>query len=163
MGLTAYAAGWFLIAAAPIGFFVAYSDLSRMKIPNIAVSALVISYAVFGLFTLPFDVYVWGYAHLLIALIAGIFLNAAGAMGAGDAKFIAAAAPMIALDDLRLIIVLFAACLLSGYVSHRIAKYTPIRRAVPHWESWEAGHRFPMGYPLAMTLIFYLVIVIMIR
>ena len=55
MALSAYAASLYLLALIPIGFFVAYSDLSRMKIPNVAVGALVASYAVLGLIALPFD------------------------------------------------------------------------------------------------------------
>lgn len=155
MALTAYAASLYLLAVIPIGFFVAYSDLSRMKIPNIAVGALVASYSVLGLIALPFDIYLWQWLHLVVMLIIGIILNALGAMGAGDAKFIAAAAPMVMIGDLQLIMFLFAACLVAGYVTHRIAMHSPLRNAVPHWESWQSGKRFPMGFPLAMTMIFY--------
>ena len=156
MALSAYAAGWFLLAAIPIGFYVAYSDLSRMKIPNVAVYALVASYAVLGLIVFPFDVYLWQWLHLPVILIIGIILNAAGALGAGDAKFAAAAAPYVMLADLQPMLFLFAACLLAGYATHRLAKYSPLRNMVPDWESWTAGKRFPMGYPLAMTLVFYI-------
>ncbi len=163
MGLTSWAAGWFLIPAVPISFFVAYSDLSRMKIPNLAVGALLLSYAVVGLIALPLPDYFWGYVHVIVALIIGIALNAGGAMGAGDAKFIAAAAPMIAIADIPLLMPIFAAALLGGFVTHRIARASPIRKSVPHWESWTAGRRFPMGFPLGMTLVFYLGLVFFIR
>ena len=163
MGLTAVAAAWFLIAAAPIGFFVAFSDLARMKIPNFAVYALVLSYAVLGLIALPFEVYLLNWLHLVVVLIAGFLLNMAGAMGAGDAKFMAAAAPMIAFSDLRLVMLIFVAALFAGYTTHRIAKHSPLRRAVPNWESWMSGKRFPMGFPLAMTLVGYLIWVILMR
>jgi prepilin peptidase CpaA len=66
---------------------------------------------------------------------------------------------MIALPDLPLILPLFAACLLAGFVTHRIAMHSPLRNLVPTWESWTAGRRFPMGFPLGMTLIFYLALV----
>ncbi|MEJ6397193.1 prepilin peptidase [Yoonia sp. 208BN28-4] len=163
MGLTSWAAGWFLLAAVPISLFVAYSDLARMKIPNVAVGALLLAYAVLGLIALPFDVYLWGYVHMIVALVVGIVLNAGGVMGAGDAKFIAAAAPMISLNDLPLVIPVFAASLIGGFLTHRIARASPIRRAVPHWESWTAGKRFPMGFPLGMTLVFYLALVFFSR
>lgn len=162
-GLTAWAAAWFLLAAAPISGFVIFSDLSRMKIPNLAVYTLVASYAVLGLIALPFDQYLWHWLHLPVLLIIGIILNASGAMGAGDAKFIAAAGPYIATADIRIMLPLFCACLLGGFVAHRIAKATPIRQAVPHWESWTAGKRFPMGFPLGMTLVGYLVIILLTR
>lgn len=156
MDLSATAAAVFLLAAVPISGFVIFSDLARMKIPNVAVGALVLAYAILGLIVLPFDQYLWHWTHLVFLLIVGIILNAAGAMGAGDAKFIAAAGPYLATNDLRLLIPLFSACLLAGFVAHRIARATPIRKAVPHWESWDAGRRFPMGFPLGMTLVFYL-------
>jgi len=89
-GIPTFAAGLFLLAALPISIFVAYSDMSRMKIPNVAVVALII----------------------------------------------------------------------AGYVTHRIAKNSPIRKLVPNWESWTSGNRFPMGFPLAMTLVFYLILVL---
>ena len=157
MALSAHAAALFLIAALPISLFVAWSDLSRMKIPNVAVGALALAYAVLGLIALPFDAYLWGWAQLGIVLVIGIVLNAVGAVGAGDAKFAAAAAPMIAPGDVRQLLVLFSVCLLAGYVTHRAAKFSPLRRAVPQWESWTSGRRFPMGFPLGMTLVFYLI------
>lgn len=159
MELSPTAAAAFLVAAAPICGFIIFSDLSRMKIPNLANGALVLAYAVLGLIFLDFNQYLWHWTHLVFLLIIGILLNAGGAMGAGDAKFIAAAGPYLATADTRLIIVLFSACLLAGYVSHRLARMTPIRTAVPHWESWESGRRFPMGYPLGMTLVIYLIMV----
>lgn len=137
--------------------------MKRMKIPNVAVYTLVLCYAVLGLLALPFPDYLWHWTHLFVVLAFGIILNAIGAMGAGDAKFMAAAAPMVALNDLRLIIVLFAACLLAGYATHRLARISPIRKMTPEWESWTAGKRFPMGFPLSMTLLFYLIFVAIYR
>lgn len=163
MGLTATAALWFLPVVVPIAIFVSWSDMKRMKIPNVAVYTLAISYAVLGLLALPFTDYLWGWSHLVVVLVFGILFNAAGAIGAGDAKFMAAAAPMIALEDLRLVIVLFAACLLAGYATHRLARISPIRKMTPEWESWTTGKRFPMGFPLSMTLLFYLLYVAVYR
>ena len=156
LALSTADAVWFLPAALPIGIFVAWNDMRAMKIPNIAVYALLISFAVLGLFALPFDEYLWRYVHLIVVLVIGIALNAIGALGAGDAKFAAAAAPFIALADLASLLCLFAGCLLSGYVIHRIVRASPLRRLVPDWESWKSGRRFPMGLPLAATLILYL-------
>ena len=156
MDLSQTAAIVFLVAAVPICGFVIFSDLARMKIPNLANGALVLAYAVLGLFVLPVDQYLWHWSHLIVLLIIGILMNAGGAMGAGDAKFIAAAGPYLSTTDTRFLIVLFCACLLAGFLAHRIARATPIRRAVPTWESWHAGGRFPMGFPLGMTLVFYL-------
>ncbi len=160
MTLSAFAAALFLVAALPIGFFVAFSDLSRMKIPNVANYALVASYAVLGLIALPFADYLWQWTHLIVVLIVGIVLNAAGVVGAGDAKFMAAAAPMIPLADASRLIPIAIVCLLAGYAAHRLAKHSPIRNMVPDWESWKSGKRFPMGFPLAAMLNVFLILTI---
>ena len=163
MGLTATAASWFLPAVIPVALYVAWSDLARMKIPNMAVYALVISFALLGLIALPFSQYLWHWLHLPVMLGVGIILNLARVLGAGDAKFTAAAAPFIATADLPLVLPLFAACLMAGLATHRLVQISPLRRLVPHWASWSTPHRFPMGFPLAMTLVFYLALVAIYR
>ena len=163
MGLTATAALWFLPAVIPIAIFVSFSDMKRMKIPNLATDGLLLCYAVLGLFALPFIDYLWHWLHFIIVLVVGFFLNAARVIGAGDAKFMASAAPMIAFADLHLIIVLLAACLLGGFATHRLARLSPIRKMTDDWESWGTGKKFPMGFPLSMTLLFYLLIVAIYR
>lgn len=147
---------WLLPATLPLGVYVAWSDLARMKIPNKAVYGLVAAFAVLGLFALPFDVYVWRWTHLPVLLIIGMVLNAIGALGAGDAKFLAAAAPFVALADLANVFYILAFCMFAAYVVHRLAKHTPLHKLAPNWESWRSGKRFPMGFPLAMALNVYL-------
>jgi len=156
MVLPAATAWWFLIVAVPVGLWVAYTDLSRMKITNAAVLALFAGYVVLGFFALPREAYLWGYVHMIVVLVIGVALNAVGAVGAGDAKFAAAAAPLIATGDIAPLLYLFSLCLLGGWAIHRIARMTPLRRLAPEWASWTSGRRFPMGLPLAMTLLAYL-------
>ena len=146
---------WFLPFTTPIAVWVAWSDMKFMKIPNMAVLALLIIYLVVGLLVFPLKVYGWGWALFGILLLLGIIAAAAGLMGAGDAKFAAAMAPFFATADLRLVFALFAACLLAAFTSHRLMKYAPaFRKAVPDWESW-THQKFPMGLALSGTLIFY--------
>ena len=65
-------------------------------------------------------------------------------------------APVFSTGDLRLILALFAACLLGAFATHRLARLIPpVRRATADWESWTRKD-FPMGLALAGTLIFYL-------
>jgi prepilin peptidase CpaA len=158
MALTGYAAAWFLPFVLPICLYVIYTDVSRMKITNNANLALAGVFVVIGFFALPFDVYTWRLLSLVIVLIVGIILNAVGVMGAGDSKFIAAAAPYIALGDLRLLMWLFTATLLASFVTHRTAKHTPLRKLAPSWTSWDQGKKFPMGLALGSTLAIYLVL-----
>jgi len=158
MEMTANAAAWLLIAALPISVFVAWNDMRAMKIPNVAVGALVLAFSVLGLIAFPFPTYLWQWTHLVVVLVIGFVLNAAGVLGAGDAKFAAAAAPFVLLGDLVVLAWVFIACVITGFITHRIAMHSPLRRLVPEWESWTAGRRFPMGLPLGMTLVFYLLL-----
>ena len=147
MDITAFSALLFLPLALPICVYVAFSDMRDMRIPNQAVLALFVVYALVGLIALPLDVYAWRYVNLIVVLIAGIALNAGGLMGAGDAKFAAAAAPFIHVGDLRFLFVLFAATVLAAFVAHRII--------APHWASW-TNPKFPLGLALGGVLALYL-------
>ncbi|MDQ2093782.1 prepilin peptidase [Rhodalgimonas zhirmunskyi] len=156
MAITSLSALIFALPVWIICIWVAWSDMARMKIPNRAVMALVVVFLVLGLFVMPWDVFLWRLLHLVIILLVGIVMNAAGMIGAGDAKFAAATAPFIALGDLRLVMALFAANLLAAYVTHRIARHTPLRKLAPNWESWHRGWDFPMGLSLGATLAIYI-------
>jgi len=173
MAIPAAVAMWFLPFVLPICFYVAYTDMRQMRIKNHAVAALVLVFVVIVLIALPpwsgdwvaghigplpltMPVYAWQLFHLIVVLIFGIVLNAAGVMGAGDAKFCAAAAPFIWLGDLMLLIVILTATVLGAFTVHRLAKYSPLRRMAPEWESWDKGKQFPMGLALGGTLAFYL-------
>lgn len=157
MELTSWAALWFLPFVTPICIYVAYSDVKSMRIPNPSVAALFGVFALIGLIALPFEDYLWRYAHLVIALLIGMGLNAGGLVGAGDAKFIAAAAPFVAVGDLTRIALIFATALLAAWITHRVAKHSGLRRLFPNWESWSQEKDFPMGLALAPTLVIYLI------
>ncbi|MEL7012656.1 MAG: prepilin peptidase [Pseudomonadota bacterium] len=157
LAITSFSAALFLPFVLPICLWVMWSDLNAMKIPNSAVLALAGVFVVVGLIAVPiWPDYPMRLAALGIMLVAGIIINSAGLMGAGDAKFIAAAAPFVAPGDVIPLIFIFTANLLAAFVTHRIAKYTPLRAMAPHWESWERGKKFPMGFALGATLLIYL-------
>ena len=157
LSISAAAATWFAPFVLPICLYVCFTDMRELRITNQANLALLLVYAVVGALVLPLDAYLWRYAHFGIALVAGMALNAGGIMGAGDAKFIAAAAPLIHVGDLRFLMALGAAVTLAAFIAHRIAKLTPLRRLAPEWESWSSGKRFPMGVALGGTLAIYLI------
>jgi len=159
MEIAAAAALWFLPFAVPLCLYVAWNDMREMKIPNRAVLVLAAIYAGVGLVALPFETWAWGWVHLAVMLVFGFALNVAGTLGAGDAKFAAAAAPFVALGDVRLVIVLFAACLLAAFAAHRFVRAVPaLRGLAPHWKSWTTGESFPMGLALGSTLALYLLL-----
>ena len=156
MTITTYSALWFLPFVLPICLYVAFTDMREMRITNQAVLALGAVFIAVGLIALPFDAYLWRLAQLAIVLVVGIILNAAGAMGAGDSKFIAVAAPFVAQGDVRMLIPLFCIIMLASVAAHRWVKHTPLRRLAPHWLSWDQDKKFPMGLALASTLTCYL-------
>ena len=158
MAISATAALWFLPFVLPICLYVAFTDMKQMRITNQAVLVLIAIFVVLGLFLLPFETYLWRLLSLVIVLVIGIVLNAAGVMGAGDAKFAAAAAPFIAMGDLRLLMMLFMATLLAAAATHRGVKYTPLRRLAPDWQSWQETKKFPMGLALGTVLAAYLML-----
>lgn len=158
LALPASAALWFLPFVIPIGIWVAWNDMAFMKIPNKAVMALFFVFLIIGPLALPLNVWAWQWIHLLVVLAIGFVLNMGGVLGAGDAKFAAAAAPFVFLADAIALLYLFAAILLAAFVTHRLARALPaIRQRTETWVSW--GHtKFPMGLALGPALIFYLVL-----
>ncbi|MCC5999912.1 MAG: prepilin peptidase [Pararhodobacter sp.] len=156
MSQSAPAALWFLVFATPVALWVVWSDLRAMRIPNMAVLALLLVYAAVGFLALPPSVWGWAWLHFAVVLVIGFLLTLTGGFGAGDAKFAAAMAPFVALGDLRLFLALLATVIVSAFVAHRIARrISALRRLTPDWESWE-GRDFPMGLALGPALIFYL-------
>ncbi|MGJ5619346.1 prepilin peptidase [Sulfitobacter sp. MF3-043] len=158
MAITATSALWFLPFVLPICFYVMFTDMAQMRITNQAVVALALVFVVVGLFVLPFNTYLWRLLGLVTVLIIGVVLNAAGVMGAGDSKFLAAGAPFVALGDLRMLMALFMAVVLASVATHRLAKHTPLRRLAPDWASWSQAKKFPMGLALGATLAVYLIL-----
>ena len=156
MAMTASAALWFLPFVLPISLYVCFTDLREMRITNQAVLALGLVFIVIGPFLFALPEYGWRLVQMAVVLVIGFVLNAGGAMGAGDAKFAAAAAPYIALGDLRLLLAIFAANLLAAFATHRLVKYTALRCIAPDWQSWDMGWKFPMGLSLGGTLAIYL-------
>jgi prepilin peptidase CpaA len=114
-------------------------------------------YVVIGPFALPgWEPYLWGFAYMVAMLLAGMLLNAIGAMGAGDAKFLAAAAPFIAPGDLGELIWILAGVTFAAFATHRLVRASALRDLAPDWASWHQGNRFPMGLALGPTLALYL-------
>jgi len=156
MGLSQFAAVVFLPVVLPICFYVAFTDLREMRITNQAVIVLAVLFVPLGLIALPGEVVLWRIGQGLGVLAIGFLLNLAGAFGAGDAKFTAAAAPYIAPKDTLLIVMILSACLLAAVATHRLAKHSALRNLAPDWKSWTRGKDFPMGLALGATLAAYL-------
>lgn len=148
---------WFLPFVLPICFYIVWTDLKFMRIPNLAVIALFAGFVLVGPFVLDFPDYLWRFANVGVVLVIGFVLNQIGGFGAGDAKFAAAMAAFVPVADATFVIYLFAGVLFSAWVLHRIARRIgPLRRATPDWVSWDRRD-FPMGIALGPTLALYLI------
>ncbi len=147
----------FLPFVLPIAIWVAWSDLKSMKIPNKAVIALGAVFLILGPFLLPLPVWAWQLVHVAVVLVVGFLLSSVGALGAGDAKFATAMAPFVLWGDVSFFLLLLAATTAAAIATHRILRgVAAFRRLTPDWESWERRKDFPMGFPLAGALVFYL-------
>lgn len=146
-----------LPVAAVVGAWVMVSDLREMRIPNRAVLGLLAAFVVIGFFLLsPADL-AWRLGQGLVVLVIGFILNAAGLLGAGDAKFAAAMAPFIAPGDVLAVLAIFSVLTVLSLLVHRLALRLPgLRPRLEKWASWQRLREFPMGVPLALTLIVYL-------
>lgn len=157
--MPAHTALAFLPFALAIGIWVSWSDMKFMRIPNQAVVALALVFVLLGPLVMPWRDYLWHLVHIPVLLVIGFLLNLLRAIGAGDAKYIAAMGPYFALGDLTLIVALMAAILLAAFTTHRAARLVPaVRRATGDWESWQRRD-FPMGYALSGILIIYLALI----
>lgn len=157
MAISAHAALWFLPFVLPLCYAAMLTDLRGMRIPNWINDSLGAVYVILGLFVMPsWADYGWQLLHLPAGIALGFLFYSAGVVGAGDAKFAGAAAPLIALGDLAAFTVIFTANLLACAATHRIAKHTPLRRLAPGWKSWDVGTKFPMGFCLGGSLAIYL-------
>lgn len=149
-------AALFLPFVAPICLWIIWSDLSRMKIPNVANMALLAVFVLLGLFVLEPGAFGWRLVQLVIVLALAFLANIIGMMGAGDSKFLAAAAPFVAPGDAVAVLMLLAAITLCALAVHRAAKKSALRQMAPDWVSWSNDEKFPMGFALGGTLIAYL-------
>ena len=142
----------------PVTVWVIWTDLVEMKIRNAAVLVLLGIFVVAGLLVLPLGEYAWRYVHFVAMLAVCFVLALTIGMGAGDAKYIAAAAPFVDRADLgevALLYALWSVVLLVGMFVARRSR--ALRRARPGW-IWLAGDRkgyVPFGLALAPTLTSY--------
>ncbi|EKE44435.1 hypothetical protein OCGS_1273 [Oceaniovalibus guishaninsula JLT2003] len=148
----------FLVATAPVALWIAWTDLSQMRIPNRAPLALLALFASVGPFVLPLNVWAWQWINPVVVIGIGFVLNLRGGVGAGDAKFAAAASVFVLPPDAPFVLMLLAAAVLGAVVTHRIVGRLPtLRMAGADWRSWSSP-RFPMGFALGPVLVFYLAI-----
>ena len=100
---------WAAIAAlVPLMMLTCYTDLKRLKIPNLVVLAVFGVFVVTGLWGLPWDVFLWRLLSGFIMLAIGFWAFSTGVVGGDDAKMAAALAPFVVPYELLFVLLLFA-------------------------------------------------------
>jgi prepilin peptidase CpaA len=159
--LSPFAAASLLPFALAVGFWVSFSDLKFMRIPNQASLAMLLVWLVVGLLVVPFKLWALGLGLGACVLVLTFVMNMAGVIGGGDAKFAAAMAPAFIHADLPRLAMIYIACSLGALAAHRLLNYLPpFRNATPDWKSW-THPGFPFGTTLAATLNFYLLALVL--
>jgi prepilin peptidase CpaA len=133
----------------PVTVWVIYTDVTTMKIKNVAVLAMLGIFAVAGLFLLPLSEYAWRWSHFAVVIVIGYLMHVASLpIGAGDAKYAAAIAPFVAIEDTGEVAVLFfvltVALLVLFFVARSVLSFWS---SGPNW-TWvkaEAGGTTALG------------------
>ncbi|WP_338548889.1 A24 family peptidase [Roseovarius phycicola] len=171
MQIDAVQATLFALFAVPLCILTFYVDMKYKRITNLTVWAVFLVFVIIGFFTLPFTDFLWRFAHYAVAFVYGFVLWMARQMGAGDVKFMAAAAPYVHPGDIvTVLFILAAACFGSALAVLGVYK-SPLTKLAPDWASWAAknpkntdsvgkGQKFtiPFGTALGLTLACYLVV-----
>ncbi|MGB0959334.1 MAG: A24 family peptidase [Halocynthiibacter sp.] len=148
---------YFFVPTVLIGIWVALSDLKTMRIPNVAVIALMVAFMAIAVFTLPWDVIGTRWIQFAVVLGIGFLLTFTGQVGAGDVKYVAAMALYIDRSEISTLIFISPFIIIGALVFHRLMKRISfVRNRTANWQSWEENLVFPMGFTLAILFITHL-------
>ena len=153
------AAAWLALAlGGPLALLGAGWDLTRMRIPNWLNAALALAFVPIGLASLPLDAFAWRLGGAALVLALGFAAFAAGRMGGGDVKMLAAGALHVAPAAAGQAMMLLSLMLLAG-----LAGVMGARAAVggpdSSWRALRPGARFPMGVSIGAALALHLALV----
>ena len=147
-----------LAIATPFALWAAWSDLKFMLIPNDLSTFAALAFILIMPFFLPLDDFGLRVAIAGWVLIAGFLLNAIGQVGGGDVKFATVMVPYAMPQDYQILLTIYLSALLLCFVLHRVAKLALRNSAiVADWKSFDAGGKFPMGLPMALAILVYLI------
>lgn len=148
-----------LALATPFALWAAWSDLTTMRIPNDLSVWAALAFILIMPFFLPLDDFGLRIAVGGWVLVVGFLLNAIGQVGGGDVKFATVMVPYALPADYRYLLIIYLSSLLICFALHRITLLILRRRQVQtQWASFDAGGKFPMGFPMAVAILVYLVV-----
>ena len=151
-----------LALAAPFALWAALSDLKTMRIPNDISELAAIAFILIMPFLLPLDDFGLRIAVGGWVLLIGFFLNAVGLVGGGDVKFATVMVPYALPADYQFLLIIYLSSLLICFALHRFAlqimqKGAVMPEVLAGWQSFNAGGKFPMGFPMAVAILVYLI------
>lgn len=137
----------------PLMLAITVIDVKQLRIPNWAVLAVFGAFLATGSWGLPLETFLWRLAYAAIVLAAGFALYsvAAGIVGAGDLKLLAALAPFLSGANLGSFLLIYIAASVIGLVLFLIARMLIGRRKVG-WKALEQGLYFPAGVLLGVSM-----------
>jgi len=138
-----------LILIAPLLCWVAYSDLSRMKIPN-ALSLIAIAVFAVAAVAAPPDDLAPRLAIAGAVLALGFVSYCFGLFGGGDVKMLAARLLCVPVPTLTLFAYVFSASMLIGIAVVLTLRRIPAARQLG-WKSVSGSTKFPMGVSIALA------------
>jgi prepilin peptidase CpaA len=149
-----------LILVAPILLVAAFSDLRRLRIPNVLSLLMLAIFAGTSLVLPPPDL-----AGRFIAagavLAAGFLAFARGLVGAGDVKLLSALLLFIPTAGLAVFANLFSVSLLAGVALILALRRLPLPEG-HGWTSLSGPRRFPMGISIALAGLAYVPVALQI-
>ena len=138
-----------LVLIAPLLFSVAYSDLSRMQIPN-ALSLIAIAIFAASATIAPPDDVVWRVAVAAAVFALGFVCYCLGLFGGGDVKMLSALLLFVPVPTLALFAYVFSASMLGGILIVLALRRVPAAQRLG-WKSISGSTGFPMGLPIAVA------------
>ena len=147
-----------LVLLGPVLLATAYSDLRRMRIPNVLSLVAVSLFLVSAPFFLTAEAATVRVLQAGATFLAGFVMFAFRLLGGGDVKIFAALVLFVPAPTFSLFLLLFSAAMIFGMA------LMPVLRALPGaaslgWVSLRPDARFPMGISIALSGLVHPVVV----
>ncbi|MGV8951354.1 MAG: prepilin peptidase [Cypionkella sp.] len=134
----------------PLLLAVIYYDLRYMLLPNWLAALFVVLFAVTLAWVLPGDVLAWRLGVALGVLLLGMAANAAGLLGGGDVKVLAALVLFVPYHGLLAFSFVFCVSMIAGIVV-LVALRAALRGRAVSWRGLQENGRYPVGISIGLA------------
>ncbi len=150
MTATTVLADWLLV---PLLLAVIFYDLRFMLLPNRLAALFVVLFLATVPWSIPLDVVAWRIGVGLLVLVIGMGANAAGLLGGGDVKVLAALILFIPYQKLLPFAFILCICMIIGIVL-LLALRRALRGDDVSWRGLQENGRYPMGISIGLAGLF---------